>query len=273
MRKILCPVDFTEPSKHGMEYASHLAKALEASLSLLYVRSTIWPEATHLKHEENESNESILSWLSIYAREIHTAFNIACDFHLQETTHTFEQSVAELAPRYDLIVMGTNGADNSYQYLFGTHSFQVMHDSKCPVVLVPEGYVYQPIGEIVYAYSPKTNPLFLTEQLRRLAGPLGASVKVLHILEEKPSLETVRKMEILEDVIKAREPRNISWSFDYQYADDVALALDHYMKTDKGGNMLALSFHHRSVIEKLFRENVIKKITMITDYPIFTFWH
>jgi nucleotide-binding universal stress UspA family protein len=273
MRKILCPIDFTEPSKHGMEYASHLAKALGASLSLVYVRPTIWPEAIQMAHEEKESNESILSWLSLYSKEIHSEFNIICDYHLIETTNTFEQSVAETAPQYDLIVMGTNGADNSYQYMFGSHSFQVMHDSKCPVVLVPEGYDYKPIGEIIYAYSPKANPLFVTEQLRKLAAPLCANIKVLHILEEKPTSETIRKMEILEEAIKAREPRNVSWSFDFQYAEDVALALDHYIKTDKAGSMLALSFHHRSLMEKLFRENTIKKIAMITDYPVFTFWH
>lgn len=273
MKKILCPVDFTEPAKQGMEYASHLTKALGASLSLLYVRPTIWPEAIQLEHEIKESNESILSWLSIYAKGIHEEFGVFCDYHLEDTTKTFEQAVTQLAHRYDLIVMGTNGADSSYQYVFGTHSFQVMHESKCPVVLIPEGYAYKPLHEIVYAYDHETNPLFVTEQLRKLAAPLGANVKVLHILEEKPSADTKRKMEILEDAIKAREPRNVSWSFDFQYAQDVPLTLDHYMREGTGRDLLALSFHHRSLLEKLFSENVIKKISMIADYPVFTFWH
>lgn len=273
MKKILCPIDFSESAKQGMEYASHLTKALGASLSLLYVRPTIWPEAVQLDHEEKQSNESILSWLALFSKEINQEFGIFCDYHLKDTTNTFDQAVTELAHHYDLIVMGTNGADNSYQYVFGSQSFHVMQQAKCPVVLVPEGYTYQPVVEIVYAYDPNTNPLFLSEQLRKLAAPLGAKIKVLHILEDKPSVETVRKMEILEDVIKAREPRNVSWSFEFQSAEDVALALDHYMNTGKGGDMLALSFHHRSLVERLFKENVIKKIAMIADYPVFTFWH
>lgn len=273
MKRILCTVDFSESAKEGMEYACHLCKALGASLTLLYVRSSMWPEAVQLKHEVQESNDSVFSLLALYTKEIHEEFGIICDYQLKDTTSTFEQSVASLAPRYDLIVMGTNGSDSSYQYIFGSHSFQVMHKAKCPVLLVPKGCTYQPIVDVIYAYDPGANPLFVTEQLRKLTAPLGAKVKVLHILGEQPSIEAARKMEILGDVIKARQPRNTSWSFDFQYAEDVPLALDHYMKTDKKGQLLALSFHHRTLVEKLFHENVIKKISMIADYPVFTFWH
>jgi hypothetical protein len=38
------------------------------------------------------------------------------------------------------------------------------------------------------------------------------------------------------------------------------------------GSMLALSFHHRSLFEKLFNEDVIKKVTMVADYPVYVFW-
>ena len=76
MKKILCPVDFSASAKEGMEYASHLCKALGASLSLLYVRPSIWPEAVQLAHEENESNESALSSLALFSKEIHQEFGI-----------------------------------------------------------------------------------------------------------------------------------------------------------------------------------------------------
>ena len=273
MKKILCPIDFTDSAKQGMEYASRLSKAIGASLSLLYVRPTIWPEAVQLKHEEKESNESITTWLGIFSKAIHEEFGVTCDYHFKETTNTPDHAIADVAKKYDLIIMGSNGVDNSYQYVFGSQSFQLMKHTNCPVILVPEGYAYKPITGIVYAYDPHTNPLFLTEQLRKLAEPLQAAVKVLHILEEKPSVETMRKMEILEGVIKSREHGNVQWSFEFQSAEDVALALNHYMNVNGGGDMLALSFHHRSIVDKLFRENVIEKIAMIADYPVFTFWH
>jgi nucleotide-binding universal stress UspA family protein len=272
MKKILCPVDFSEAAKNGMEYAARLAKALQANLTLLYVRTSIWPEAVQLEREVKKSNETIAEWLSLFVNEVHKEFGVHCQYEIRQTTDTFEEAVAAQASSYDLLVMGTNGADDSYQYIFGSNTFHVIERSKCPMVVVPEGVSYRSISLMVYAYDPETNPIFLIEQLKKLAIPLGTEIRVLHIAEKEPSSETNRKMEILQDAVKAREPKNISWSFDFQYSHEVSWALDRYMKENKG-DILALSFHHRSLMEKLIKENVVKQISMTAEYPVFVFWH
>lgn len=272
MNKILCPVDFSEASKNGMEYAANLAKTLKAKLTLLYVRTSIWPEDTQLEKEVNESNEDIQSRLAVFAVEVHKEFNILCDYYITQTTDTFEETVAARSFNYDLIVMGTNGADTFYQYVYGSHSFHVIENSKCPVLIVPQGCTYQPINMMIYAYDPDTNPVFLIEQLKKMALPVNAEVRLLHIADKKPSIEAKRKMEILQDVIKDKESKQISWSFDFEYSREVSWALDQYLKTNKG-DILALSFHQRSLFEKLFKENVVKQISMVATYPVFVFWH
>lgn len=271
MKKILCPVDFTDVSANGMEYASHLAKALHARLTLLYVRTSIWPEAVQLKNESSKSNEEIQSSLTLFKGEVQKEFGIDCDYHIETTTDTLENTVASFAKQYDLVVMGTNGADNTYQYVFGTNTFQVIEQSKCPIIVVPQGCAYQPIDKIIYAYDPDTNPIFLIDQLKELSSSLDTQIRVVHIAEAKPSDEVAHKMEILRDAVKARASRSFDWSFDFQYSKDVWWALDQYMVANKG-SMLALSFHHRSLIEKLFNEDVIEKVTMVADYPVYVFW-
>ncbi len=272
MKKILCPVDFSEPSMNGMEYASHLAKDMGASLTLLNVRTSIWPEAVQLEQEVNESNEALLSKLAAAATEITNEFGISCHYHIEQTTETPEGAIAILAREYDLVVMGTNGADSFYQYAFGSNSYHVIEKSKCPIIVVPITYTYRPLHEIVYAYDPDTNPILLVEQLKRFTSPLKVSVKVLHITEEKLSAEVKRKMEILEGAVKARESEARPWTFDFTHSDEVGWALNHYMKTHDG-DMLALSFHHRSLMERLFTENVVQQISMVAHYPMFVFWH
>ncbi len=271
MKKILCPVDFTDVSANGMEYASHLAKALQASLTLLYVRSSIWPEAVQLKKESSESNEEIQSGLSLFKNEIQKEFGIDCNYHIETTIDTLEDTIASFAKHYDLVVMGTNGADNTYQFVFGSNTYQVIERSDCPIVVVPEGCIYRPIDLMIYAYDPDTNPIFLIDQLKKLSTPLNTELRVLHVAEDKPSAEVKHRIDILRDAVKARESKNLTWSFDFQYSKDVWWALNQYMTTSRAG-MLALSFHHRSLIESLFNENVIKKITMVADYPVYVFW-
>jgi nucleotide-binding universal stress UspA family protein len=271
MKKILCPIDFSEASKNGMEYAANLAKALDESLTLLYVRTSIWPEANQLEKEVMDSNEELGAKLLLFVNEVQNEFGIPCHYHVKQTTDTLEEAIAGYAADFDLIVMGTNGADNYYQYAFGSNSFNVIEKSKIPVLIIPENFSFRPISLLVYAYDPDTNPIFLIEQLKKLAAPLGAKVKVLHIAKEEPSDEANRKMEVLKEAIKAREPKNMSWSFDFQYSSEVAWALDQFMQ-EHNADVLALSFHHRSLMENLFRENTIKKISMIADYPVFVFW-
>jgi len=271
MKKILCPVDFSDVSANGMEYASYLAKALQASLTLLHVRTSIWPEAVQLKQESRRSNEEIHSALSLFKEEVQKEFSIDCSYHIENTTGTVDETVASFAKQYDLVVMGTNGADDTYQYVFGTNTFQVIERSNSPIIVVPQGCVYQPVDRIIYAYDPDTNPIFLIDQLRNLSSSLSTEIRVLHIAEDKPSAEVKRKMEILRDAVKARASKKFDWSFDFQYSKDVWWALDQYMVANKG-SMLALSFHHRSLFEKLFNEDVIKKVTMVADYPVYVFW-
>jgi nucleotide-binding universal stress UspA family protein len=271
MKKILCPVDFSDVSANGMEYASHLAKALKASLTLLYVRTSIWPEAVLLKQESSKSNEEIQSSLSLFRTEVQNEFGIDCNYHIATTTDTLEDTVASVAKQYDLVVMGTNGADNTYQYFFGSNTYQLIEQSDCPIVVVPQGCTYRPIDLIVYGYDPDTNPIFLIDQLKKLAAPLNSELKVLHIADDKPSAEVKRRMEILRDAVKVRESGNLTWSFDFQYSGDVWWALDQYMKNNNA-SVLALSFHQRSLIEMLFSENVIKKVAMVADYPLYVFW-
>jgi nucleotide-binding universal stress UspA family protein len=272
MKKILCPVDFSDSSMNGVEYASRLTRDLGASLTLLNVRTSIWPEAMQLEQEVSESNEALQSKLTTAVAEIQKEFGIPCHYHVEQTTDTLEGAISALASQYDLVVMGTNGADSFYQYAFGSNSYHVIEKSKCPIIVVPITYTYRPLHEIIYAYDPSANPIFLVEQLKQLSIPLKAAVKVLHITEDKASEEARRKMEILEGAIKARESKAISWTFDYTHSGEVGWTLDHCMKTHDA-DMLALSFHHRSLMEKLFTENVVKQISMVAHYPVFIFWH
>ena len=272
IKRILCPVDFSSAAMNGVEYAAQLARDFSASLTLLYVRPSIWPEAIQLEQEVAVGLENIGERLRVFSGQVQTEFGIKCDNHIEQTTDTVEMAIASAAQQYDLIVMGTNGADDVYQYVFGSHSFHVIEEARCPVILVPDGCPFQPIKRIVYAHDPEANPVFLIEQLKSLAFPLDAEVKVFHVFKEKRNAEMENKMKVVMEALKARETRHIRWSLDFQHADDVTGAIDRYLRTNDA-NMLALSCHHKTWIEKLFKPDIVRDISMIADYPVLAFWN
>ncbi|GHN02688.1 universal stress protein [Cytophagales bacterium WSM2-2] len=270
--KILCPMDFSEAAINGMEYAAHLAKVLSGQLTLLYVRVSVWPEALPLEHQAKDSSEDISIRLQEMSNEIQFEFQVPCNYCIDCTTNTLPEAIANQAKKQDLIIMGTNGVSNSYQYIFGTNTYHVIEKTQCPLMIVPQGYVYKPIQNIVYAFEPDTNPIFLIDQLKRLVVPIKAAVRVVHVSEDEPSNEAHHKLQALREAVLARAVRDIEWNFESLFSKDISWALDHYMKTHQA-DVLALSFHHRTFMEKLFKGNVVRQISMILEYPTFVFWH
>lgn len=272
MQAILCPTDFSEIANNGIEYAAQLAKSLNKHLLLTYVRPTIWPEAMQLEHEVLVSTRNISELLYQKCREMQMKHNVTSLFHLEVTTNTLARAIAARSSQCDLIVMGTNGAENYYQQVFGSNTFQVLEEAKCPVLMVPAGCSFKPIRSVTYAYSAETNPIFLIDQLKRLVRALGTKVHVLHVVEDEPSEKSNRKIFNMRLAIEARFPYGGDWSVDFRYDHDVPHALDQYMKTHDS-ELLTLSFHHRSLIESLLTDDVIKQLSMIAEYPVFIFWH
>jgi hypothetical protein len=41
---------------------------------------------------------------------------------------------------------------------------------------------------------------------------------------------------------------------------------------DECPDQRSLSYHHRTLMDKVFHQNVIKQISMTADFPVFTFW-
>jgi len=272
MQAILCPTDFSDTANNGIDYAAQLARTLNKYLLLTYVRPTIWPEAFQLQPEVLVSTRNISERLHQQCRQVQEKYGVACIFHLEVTTGTLAQAIAARASQCDLIVMGTNGAENYYQKIFGSNTFQVIEESKCPVLMVPSSCTFRPVRQLIYSWNQEANPIFLIEQLKRLVMPSGIQVHVLNVIEEGASEKRDHKINILNAAIQARFPTGSNWTVDFQFSDDVPRALDDYMKTHDA-EILALSFHHQSLIESLLEEDVIRRMSVIATYPVFICRH
>ena len=136
MKKILCPVDFSATSQEGVEYAAHLAQALACSITLFYVRTTIWPEARQLDYLAELSDENIRHLLTDWGSELKQQYSITCESYFESSTDTFEELVAAQAMHHDLVVMGTHGAGTLRGALMGSVTTDVIRLAECPVTIV-----------------------------------------------------------------------------------------------------------------------------------------
>jgi nucleotide-binding universal stress UspA family protein len=138
---ILTTTDFSDPALLGVRYAADLAAKLKCKLILAYVVEEKLPalilaassdpaEAiieSHRKHAEKS--------LAAYAEE-HLSGTGVETVVLQGFAHV---AIVELARarKADLIVLGTHGHGFMGHILMGSTTERVVHESPCPVMVVP----------------------------------------------------------------------------------------------------------------------------------------
>ena len=238
MKKFLCPVDFTEVAFHGIEYAARVASFVGASVTLCHVQPTIWPEAVFLEGEVEESEHAILEKLNAISQETAQSFGIPCTFMMNRTTDTVEGSIAGLSGAFDLVVMGTNGTEDFFEFIFGSHSFNVSRLAQCPVLVVPENCTQTLPGWMIYLHKERTNP-----QLDFLvpvwwAQLLGAHFGIWIEPSGDPTQDEHRRKELQTHVQGDRQDGLV---------EAVRIHADPSPAHPLPGHMFALALNHRSV--------------------------
>lgn len=271
IERINCPFDFTRTGRVGLNYAGMLAAVLGARLTIFYVEPSIWPEDIQLYEDLNDSAKGIRRLLRLEAQDMQERFGIDTDYAFEPNTESIEIPVGSRSSDYDLIVMGTNGADDLYHHVFGVNTHHLLGLTRCPVLMIPRGYELRIPTQIVYALDGETDPDSFSSELERMAAPLNARVRTLNVVHDS-NADAERKMQLLGEVLGVTEQEEFNWGFEPAYSDDAVMSVDQYMK-QSGTDVLALSYHHRTLFEKLFRENVDKKVSRIADYPVLVFWH
>lgn len=140
VRRILCPVDFSESSRHAFEYALLLARQFGAQLTAVHVIADAplvvpydgIPAVDFRADLEQSAREEMGKLLA--AHDL-AGVRVASDI-LHGTTY---RAIAEYAAAQscDLIVMGTHGRGALERAFFGSVTERVMKSVSCPVLAVP----------------------------------------------------------------------------------------------------------------------------------------
>ena len=140
-KRILVPLDFSEPSMHALTYAKMLAELFGASLDLLHVVPNPYvadPSGLYMALPQN--------LLDDFEREARTRLEETLtpeerkNFKAQTSVSTGDPLVAivehaRLAP-VDLIVMGTHGRTGVSHLFLGSVAERVVRSASCAVLTV-----------------------------------------------------------------------------------------------------------------------------------------
>ena len=130
LRRLLCPVDFSEDSRRALEYAAALAERRGLELSVLYVET----------NGEARSQTDVLRRLEDELRAFVAATkNAHGTIHVRSVFAPAVRGILDQATalRSDLIVMGTRGRSGLARVLLGSVTERVLREARCPVITIP----------------------------------------------------------------------------------------------------------------------------------------
>jgi nucleotide-binding universal stress UspA family protein len=137
VQKILCPIDFSEHSRAGLQRAAELAKAFDAALEVLHVYDLGHPGRDVMDGIKVEQHlEAIDRDLVAWKRDAEA-------LGVKSVSTRSVQGVAwnEITGRasegdFDLIVISTRGRSGVPRLLLGSTTERVVRHATCPVMTV-----------------------------------------------------------------------------------------------------------------------------------------
>ncbi|HZR24265.1 MAG TPA: universal stress protein [Vicinamibacterales bacterium] len=167
IQSILCPTDFSEPSRHAMEHAVALAQWSGARIVPLHVQTPAFATVPAL----DDPAPHLAPGTQLIAGE------------------SPADAIAEFATssRADLIVIGTHGASGFRHLILGSVTESVLRKVDCPVLTVPpraQSTAKLPFGHLLCAVDFSASSLKALQLACRWAEEGDARLDILHVVDE-----------------------------------------------------------------------------------------
>jgi nucleotide-binding universal stress UspA family protein len=200
IRRILCPVDFSDFSRRALDHAVAIAKWYEARITLFHVCAPV-PVSAYATVASmmpstlaaGENRHDVLASMNALASNEGSG-SVPIEFEIGEGQAAKEIMAQAIASRSDLIVMGTHGRAGFERLVLGSVTEKVLRHAGCPVLTVPprvaDAVPFPPVifKRIVCAIDFSDCSMRALDYAMSLAQEANAHLTVVHVVEPLPDL-------------------------------------------------------------------------------------
>ncbi len=160
MKNILLPTDFSANSMNAIEYAMHFFENRECNFYLLNVQKiseyisddlVAGSKTDTIYDSITADNRKLLNQLvkKLSKKYKSQAFTFNGLFDYDDFIVAVQQAIQFHG--IDLIIMGSNGATNAKEQLFGSNTLQVIRNVACPTLTIPDQYSFSSIKSTLFS--------------------------------------------------------------------------------------------------------------------------
>ncbi len=270
MKNILLLTDFSDNALNAIHYAMHLFKSETCTFHIMNVhkmgsytsddlmtssKESIYESIT--KAPKEKINKLLNDLKQEYTNDIHS-FNIIIDFDV--FIDAVKQAVKHRA--IDYIIMGTNGATSAKEVILGSNTVNVIRKVNCKAIVVPKGYSFKPLEELLLVLDPQDE--IEGNTFTALLEFIETYQLHLHVLRINPNHATSEN--------EFNDKANLSLiNCQYTLADYVPIdyAVSHYLETNHI-DLTAIIIHKEGFFEHLFTNASTSKMNISKiNKPVF----
>jgi nucleotide-binding universal stress UspA family protein len=270
MKKILCPTDFSDTAQTAIAYAAKLAQAMQAELTLLNVQSLFDLKPVELIKGKEMAIAGAVERLESECIQISKAFKISCYADVEPSNKALSTVIAAKGKAYDLIVMGSDGPDDVYEFFGGSNTYNALEKSETPMLVIPAGYLYSQINRMVYAYDYLHGGTIPLAGLIPFVRALDIELTVLEVLQDEYRKSTEEHLIEEQAKIKYLYGDDLNVKYDAIRSGEIAQGINSYMLRHQP-DALALCTHHRNFLARLFHKSITQNLTSFSSYPVYVF--
>ena len=288
IKRILVPVDYSECSRFACRFAVKIACKLGAEIKLFHTyyspafdlielagavqtQSQLREEVTtNLEDSEKETMNGFIQGLREYVKdcgmpEVKFAYELAPGVPEDEIIRYCDSYMP------DMVIMGTKGKGTGVGSIMGSVTASVINRIAYPILAIPEKYTF--VGEknlknVLYVTDFDESDFLTLKSLMSLTDQLDLDIHCVHIGNDPNSWDNIRMDGLMEYFRKSYGKTQVSYSFISQknLLDD----LDQLIRT-RSINILSLTAHRQSIVNKLFKPNITKKLFYHSSIPLLVF--
>jgi nucleotide-binding universal stress UspA family protein len=260
MKNLLFPTDFSEASRHALQYAIDFASSFGAVIDVWTVYQLSALDAGNLPPvyiEEliREKRAQLEEQMTEFIREVPPA--VLRQSGLQYGIDV-SYEINKLAEKYDFIIMATHGARNQIEKWLGSVTTQVLRHAPCPVLVIPGEATFSKHFHLVHASNFEEGEEQAMVQLKQFSQMVQAKVSVIHV---------GRPDEIEKEGIGSFPYLKELGSFHQITNEDVVAGIFQYLEENEPA-ILSLYLPTRGFFSDLIHKSVSKQITFQIQRPI-----
>ncbi len=275
IKRILFPTDFSPNSLNCLTFVREIANRTGAEVQLLHVfhHRVLSPSTPPQKFEEKakEEQEKARARLSALGHSLENDSELPVNKCFTEMRIGFaDDEIIQVSKERnaDLIIMGTKGSTGLHKVMLGSVTAEVIEESMCPVLAIPEDAHYSGLSHIVFATDLDKKDFPTLKKVADFARIFDSKLTVLHI-KQKEYAE-------VEEILKSFE-NELHMQINYEQARFRFLrnakkveGIDHFLKENEA-DLLSMVTHRRKLFQGLFKRSLTRQIAHQAQIPLLAF--